>query len=175
MRGRRAAVSGPRSFHSAQRQPIHLGQSAACHCCGEVSTVFMYIAAMYRAFVIVLSLLFLTNTSVGLAWMPPCSFDGEPAPQVEEEVLAYGHAHAHTDCDSAQRQPTADPIDPQPESHCCDGLCFCAHAASSPNFAQLAVGLQPWARSATTSFPAVSAFVPSSPNHRPERPPASTS
>lgn len=99
---------------------------------------------MRRHFCILLAILFLANTTLVLAWQPPCLFDG-PQPGTTVEATNAAMPDCHTMSAPLPESISPEPISPEPIAdkpaphvdHC-EGLCLCAQTYTSPNFTLLA-------------------------------------
>ena len=123
---------------------------------------------MKRVFIFAITVLFLANTSIVLAWYPPCMMDDAHSHEMVEAIAD----RSLPDCHKAKAEQ---PQEQQPETDPCDRLCLCTQASSSPSFTILLNESKPFGPTAAHAFPATTDF-PASLNLSPlERPPNTVS
>jgi len=121
---------------------------------------------MKRAFLVAISVLFLANTTIALAWNPPCLFEDLQSQSTVQTTLASAGSDCHTS--AADHKATQD--QPSESSHC-EGLCLCAQASSSPSFTLFTNPSVPIDTNGSSQMIISLAHLPSITLSPPERPP----
>ena len=123
---------------------------------------------MRRAFIFAITVLFLANTSIALAWNPPCMFDDGHSRGVVEAVTDRSLPDCH-------KSKAEQPQQQQPVMDHCEGLCLCTQASSSPNFTLLSSEPKALGTTSVQAFHATIDFPASLNLSPPERPPNTAS